>query len=282
LDTDLVGNKDYINKAKECFGDTISKDSDGIWNITSGRGDSAKYKDLSTLNCGDKSDVNWLTIRMFILDYSTYEPMACLAGQDDACAELGFNGGASTSTQPAAVAAGGELYQDSSSMSCAAGTTDVGVHTGYHGGQPVNIKLCALPNMPSQSSESQPGSSYYVAGANGDALVNARVSGQYFALVQAAAKDGVVMRAQSTYRTMEHQQSICNQNTDCTSGSYTTVAKPGNSNHQMGLAIDFGKENNASAITKGDQWYNWLTANAANFGVKNYPVESWHWSATGN
>ncbi len=231
-------------------------------------------------HCTDGSD-DLLRFRYYIADMVNATSAACYYGDEGSCSQMGF-GGTSTAAAGTPAADQGALFQDSSNVPCAANTVDVGIHTGYTQGNPVNIRLCALPNMPSQSAESQAGNPYSVAGANGDALVNSRISGQFYQLVAAAAKDGVVMRAESTYRTMEHQQELCNQNTACASGDYTKVAKPGTSNHQMGLAIDFAQADGSSAIDTGDQWFNWLAANASKFGIKNYPVESWHWSATGN
>jgi zinc D-Ala-D-Ala carboxypeptidase len=108
----------------------------------------------------------------------------------------------------------------------------------------------------------------------GQSLVNARVSGAYYAMVEAAKADGVQLYGNSTFRTMEHQRALCPCNG-------VTVARPGYSNHQMGIAIDFGN-GDGGAIRNGDQWFNWLMSNAATFGIKNYPRESWHWSPTGS
>lgn len=53
------------------------------------------------------------------------------------------------------------------------------------------------------------------------------------------------------------------------------TAKPGTSNHEKGLAIDFGNCGRSSIC------FNWLTKNAATYGFKNLPSESWHWSVDG-
>ncbi len=287
LDLDAAGDHKYISKAKNCFGDTVLKDSEGRWSVTSGRGDSVTYKDSEKNRCADKSDENWLVVRMFIFDNATYEPMACLAGADDACNELGFGNASSSSISndgeddgtAGDVADAGTLYDDSSSVACADGTTDVGIQTGYHAGNPVNIRLCALPGLKSSSPESGDSG---ISGADGRALVNSRVSEQYLHLIQAAAKGGTTMYAVSSFRSMAHQQVVCGKNAGCSSGSsYAKVAKPGTSNHQMGLAIDFGTSS-FETISKGDVWFDWLTQNAGTYGIKNYPAESWHWSPTGN
>ncbi len=54
------------------------------------------------------------------------------------------------------------------------------------------------------------------------------------------------------------------------------TAKPGTSQHEIGLAIDF------SNCSRGGAVYSWLKANAATYGFYNLPSESWHWSTTGS
>ena len=54
------------------------------------------------------------------------------------------------------------------------------------------------------------------------------------------------------------------------------TARPGQSNHERGLAIDF---NNCS--TRSSACFRWLAANAASFGFRNLPSEPWHWSVNG-
>ncbi len=51
--------------------------------------------------------------------------------------------------------------------------------------------------------------------------------------------------------------------------------------HERGLAIDFTC--NGSIIgSRSGPCYNWLKANAANYGLYNLPSEAWHWSTNGN
>lgn len=58
------------------------------------------------------------------------------------------------------------------------------------------------------------------------------------------------------------------------------TARPGQSNHEQGLAIDFTC-NGAGAVREGDECWNFLVANAADYGLYNLPSESWHWSVDG-
>ncbi len=165
----------------------------------------------------------------------------------------------------------GDVYETSVDIACAAGTKDVGIADGYHGGVLIKIRLCAIPNFPSGSSESQPGDKYYVEGADGNALVNSRVSGAMLSLVNDAASSGNPLSADSSFRTMEHQKSLYS------APHSAPVATPGNSNHQMGLAIDF-----ANCKTHSTACFKWLDANAAKYGYQNFPVEPWHWSPNGH
>ena len=58
------------------------------------------------------------------------------------------------------------------------------------------------------------------------------------------------------------------------------TARPGRSQHEQGKAIDF--TNNCALIRgrSGGGW-NWLNANANDYGLYNLPSEPWHWSVNG-
>lgn len=163
----------------------------------------------------------------------------------------------------------GDPFTSSVDVACFAGTKDVGVQDGYHDGTAVQIRLCAIPNFPSGSEESQPGSKYYVEGADGNALVTSRVSGAVLSMVNDAASSGTPLAANSSFRTMAHQTGLYN------APHSNPVARPGYSNHQMGAAIDFAN------CSRGSATFDWLVANADKYGYKNLPSESWHWSPNG-
>jgi hypothetical protein len=168
-----------------------------------------------------------------------------------------------------------DLYKSSVGVACALGTRDIGVYDGYTNGQAVKIRLCAIPGFPSTGEESNGG--YGVSGANGQAVVNSRVSGAVLAMIKAAKAAGLSLSARSTFRTMSHQQALFASDPDP-----TRVARPGYSNHQMGLAIDFQGLSSSPGPAPGNSVWDWLSKNADNFGYKNYPAEAWHWSPTGN
>ncbi len=60
------------------------------------------------------------------------------------------------------------------------------------------------------------------------------------------------------------------------------TAVPGHSNHESGLAFDFTCDNASNTIqTHDNKCYIWLSNNAANYGLKNFSKEPWHWSVDG-
>ncbi len=197
--------------------------------------------------------------------------------------ELGTpTGGSGPSTGNTGTDIVGDMFADSTNVPCAYGTTPIAQpQEGYHDGVKVMIRLCALPNLKSSSEESQPGGKWYVEGANGQALVNSRVSGAWFALVQAANAAGVGLHAESSFRTNAHQTDLCGGTCD---GSF--VARPGYSPHQMGLAIDFSGTHlkgtsstscSGRARDPSSPVWTWLYNNAETYHIKQYSNESWHW-----
>jgi D-alanyl-D-alanine carboxypeptidase len=58
------------------------------------------------------------------------------------------------------------------------------------------------------------------------------------------------------------------------------TARPGTSNHERGLAVDF--TSNGAIVTRGSAAFRWLSSNAAKWGFYNLPAEPWHWSPDGN
>lgn len=203
---------------------------------------------------------------------------------------------ADSGSEPAGDIDVAKLFEDSSDISCAEGTKDLGVHTGYHDSKGVKIRLCAVEGMKSTSEDSTPGNEHYVDGANGNVMVNSRISKNFVRMVNAAKDDGVPMSANSSFRSMKHQEQLCNGNSACRSGNYSTVAKPGTSNHQMGIAIDFAMANqskyslstgncvhkNGVCTAPGDKVWEWLKKNAGKYGFKQYKAEFWHWSPNGS
>lgn len=58
------------------------------------------------------------------------------------------------------------------------------------------------------------------------------------------------------------------------------TARPGTSMHESGLAIDFTYNGRIIGSRSGPAW-EWLSSNAASYGLYNLPSEPWHWSTNG-
>lgn len=103
-------------------------------------------------------------------------------------------------------------------------------------------------------------------------------------MVEAAAADGVTLNG-GGFRTYDEQvalrKSHCGSSNDAIynvspNACSPPTARPGTSNHERGLAIDF-----SNCSSRSTACYKWLSTNAAQFGFKNLPSESWHWSNNG-
>lgn len=115
-------------------------------------------------------------------------------------------------------------------------------------------------------------------------------------LLAAAAADGIVLRG-GGYRDLAGQLGARRANCGSSaaaiwlwssSSCHPPTARPGTSQHQKGLAIDFTYNGaticfpQRSSSCGGNPGFEWLKANAARFGFYNLPSEAWHWSTTGN
>lgn len=118
------------------------------------------------------------------------------------------------------------------------------------------------------------------------------IAAQVANLLAAAEKDGLTLTG-GGWRSPEAQINL--RRTNCGPTHYDiyekppgechpTTAKPGTSNHEKGLAIDFdlnGDEDQLD-VQRADPRFKWLQANAARYGLYNkISNEPWHWSVTG-
>lgn len=268
-----------------CFGTTIDPSTGAI---KLGKAPSYQELEKNKRKCSDSSKEDLVRYRFYLADKITLASISCYEGIDEtACSEVGMSntGGKQTETSTTSTAGAqvvGNPYESSVSVACAVGTNDLGVHTGYTSGSPVQHRLCAVPNLPSGSSESTPGDTYYIQGANGHAIINSRLSGALFAMVNDAQAAGITLTAASSFRTMPHQESLWNQ----FGRDPKRVARPGSSPHQAATAIDFsnmGTKGGSSADCSnrkradGDKRWEWLFTNAEKYGFKQYSYEPWHW-----
>ena len=120
--------------------------------------------------------------------------------------------------------------------------------------------------------------------------MNAAIGGQVQALLEAAAADGVVLGGggyRSSQRQIELRISNCGGNSNYaiyekpSSQCRPPTARPGQSMHERGLAIDFTCNGGGSVSSRSSPCYRWLAAHAERYGLYNLPSEPWHWSTTG-
>jgi hypothetical protein len=103
-------------------------------------------------------------------------------------------------------------------------------------------------------------------------------------MAELASKAGVTLKIASGFRSLARQQYFwnCYQTKKCNNGN--TAARPGNSNHGVGLALDLntdcGKQLTAKApaACKSSAVYTWLLNNYRTHGfIRAVPNEPWHW-----
>lgn len=115
--------------------------------------------------------------------------------------------------------------------------------------------------------------------------VASEIAGRVEDLLAAAQADGFALSG-SGYRSSDGQIAVRRAN--CGGDVYNKpasqcrppTARPGQSMHERGLAIDFTW--NGRLISSGNAAFQWLRSNAGRFGLSNLPREPWHWSTNGN
>jgi D-alanyl-D-alanine carboxypeptidase len=110
-------------------------------------------------------------------------------------------------------------------------------------------------------------------------------------MAAAARRGGVTLIASSAYRSYRYQEEVYNRNVRemGQEAADRESARPGCSQHQTGLVVDFGSIDDSFAQTAAGRW---MAANAARFGwslsfpdgyeaVTGYRWESWHYRYVG-
>ena len=120
------------------------------------------------------------------------------------------------------------------------------------------------------------------------------------AMLAAAKKDGVTLYVRSPYRSYSTQSYLFNNKVNnlikagvaadkAPAQAARAVARPGTSEHQTGLAIDF---NVADSIFENSPGFKWMSEHGADYGfIMRYPkdktaitgimYEAWHWRFVG-
>jgi hypothetical protein len=114
------------------------------------------------------------------------------------------------------------------------------------------------------------------------------VAPNVFAMFLAAFEDGVVLGGSAhrdSTRQIQLRASHCGTSYEAlftmpSSSCSPPTARPGQSMHERGLAIDFTE--GGRVLDRSSASFLWLSENAANFGFFNLPSEAWHWSVNGH
>ena len=129
---------------------------------------------------------------------------------------------------------------------------------------------------------------------------DSRAVGALNTMCKAALEDGIRLTCISTYRTYDYQNGLFNNRiqryinqgysqTDALAAAAKVVAKPGTSEHHMGLAVDF---NSVEQSFENTQAFKWLQEHAEEYGfIMRYPedkqsltkiiYEPWHYRYVG-
>ena len=128
-----------------------------------------------------------------------------------------------------------------------------------------------------------------------------RAIDELFAMQKAMKNDGIYdVWVQSAYRSMEYQQGLFEEKVnmylsqgrtkeDAEKLTLQVINRPGTSDHNLGLAVDFNFINYSFDKTKG---FKWLQENAENYGfilryrkdkeeITKVNYEPWHWRYVG-
>jgi LAS superfamily LD-carboxypeptidase LdcB len=166
-----------------------------------------------------------------------------------------------------------QAMADAAVRAAAAGSARSSSRSGASGSSPAGAAASGLATVACPG-----GGSITVAGS---------IARDVSALLSAASADGLDMCG-GGYRDPAAQ--IALRRAHCGTSNYAIyeapasscsppTARPGTSNHETGLAIDFTC--GGSSVVGGSACFRWLQANAARYGLYNLPAEAWHWSTDG-
>jgi LAS superfamily LD-carboxypeptidase LdcB len=120
----------------------------------------------------------------------------------------------------------------------------------------------------------------------GTITVDSAMADNLQALLDAASNDGINMCG-GGYRDPGEQIALREQN--CGTSNYAIyempssqcsppTARPGSSNHEVGLAVDFTCNGGGVISSRSSPCFVWMSNNADAYGFCNLPSEAWHWS----
>jgi hypothetical protein len=115
--------------------------------------------------------------------------------------------------------------------------------------------------------------------------VDASIAQNVGALVATARAAGIRLtgggyRSNAEQRRLRIVNGCPDVDTSPSSSCRVPTARPGQSMHERGLAIDFSA-GGVLIRSRESAAFRWLADNAGRFGLKNLPGEPWHWSTNG-
>lgn len=127
----------------------------------------------------------------------------------------------------------------------------------------------------------------------GGITVHESIADDVQALLVAARADGIVLggygyRSPETTIRLRRVNGCPDVYTSPASSCRVPTARPGESMHERGLAIDFTYQGsticypNAPSRCHGNAAFDWLSANAHRYGLRVLSTEAWHWSVNGS
>jgi hypothetical protein len=121
----------------------------------------------------------------------------------------------------------------------------------------------------------------------GRITVAASIADNLQSLLNAASGDGVSLCG-GGYRSSQDQVEARKRN-GCpdiynapASSCHPPTARPGQSMHERGLAVDFTCNGGGVISSHSSPCYQWLSGHAGSYGFHNLPSEPWHWSTNGD
>lgn len=259
---EVEDNLDYLNTTYgNCFSTTVTIDKtnpDATPRLVSGS--AARYDEIEKpgSDCLN-TDVLFTDYRFYIADTVTAHTLACNEGDEDSCNQLGF--GSVSVGAGAAVEAKGV---DTSAQACTIGE-DAGI--GETPDPAIKIRLCKLSSV----------------------TVNVAIEKNLDAILKGTAVDGLDFGEGEGYRPPGVQ--LERRRTNCGTSQYDLyqkpagdcnppTAKPGESLHEWGLAIDF-RCSGSTISSRSSACFQWLANNTSLHNLVNLPSEPWHWSTSG-
>ena len=157
---------------------------------------------------------------------------------------------------------------DYTGVQCSAGSTDGGTYDATVDGGTSKIRICL------------------VTVGNSTAKVNSLIAEKIKQMMEAAHAAGVNITPESDFRSSADQAALYEKN--CPGGTCSVAtAKPGTSQHERGLAVDWGLNGqticfpNSTCPAGSNAGYDWLMANSKNYGFYKLDSEAWHFSTSG-